>query len=206
MLGMCRHMAAQFEEKPPDSEMSPERAHRRGAADEQIRQKGDNRRQAGSDQIATMFEPAAVRRLRYHMSRTGALGRRLQARFRLRGQRRRGQRVDPGPDGVLTDPVHDKRDPLQDSGSEEGTSRRPEYRIVRGLPTHPMCTGESDRPDRRTRQIRGAECGIIDRGNRPSKPGWKCPDGSVSMGCRPQMKGAAEAAPSRISLLVPFRT
>ena len=89
MLKMCRRMAAQFEEEPPDSEMGPERAHRRGAADEQIRQKGDHRRQAGSDQIAPVFEPAAVRRLRYHMAGTGALGRRPQARFRLRSQRRR---------------------------------------------------------------------------------------------------------------------
>ena len=84
----CR-MPAQPDRKPRGPEMGPECRHRRWATGGQVRQKRGRHRQAGADQVAPMPEPAAVRRLRHRMAGTGALGRRTQARFRLRRQRRR---------------------------------------------------------------------------------------------------------------------
>ena len=84
----CR-MPAQPDQQPRGPEMGPECRNRRPATGGQIRQKGDHHHQAGGDQVAPTPEPAAVRRLRHRMAGTGALGRRTQARFRLRRQRSR---------------------------------------------------------------------------------------------------------------------
>lgn len=89
MLEMRTRMTAQIEEEPVGAETGPEFGNRWRAAGQQIRQQGDECRQAGGDQVAPVSDPAAIAGIAHRMAGTGGLGRCPQALRRLHRQRRR---------------------------------------------------------------------------------------------------------------------